>query len=423
MLSYLVTVNLFLVLFWVFYKFSLSKETSFAINRFLLCSVPVVLLVAPLLEFNFLKTPVPKAVEQLWLLEPVFVNNSIKQQESTTGVGIVAYLTWFYALGVLIGVLRLGILGFRVVRIQQKARKKQHQGIDYYCVEDSKQAFTFLGKIMIGEGISKAMLPIILQHERVHVKQMHSLDLCFYEILKLLCWFNPVVYKLQKELGLVHEYLVDSEVTKHIPKKKYYTELLNASFSTSQVSFINSLVNYSFIKKRIIMLQKSTPTRRTKLKYLGILPFFLLLFTYVSCVKETETKTPEATSPTTTTKNTITTEEIGFAEADQVPIFPGCEEATDAKQCMSEKVKAFVNENFDVNRVKEQAEKGTQRAYVRFKIDKNGNITNIEARASHKRIAEEAKRVVGMLPAMKPAIHQGQTIGVSYTLPITFKNE
>lgn len=138
MLSYLVTVNLFLILFWVFYKFSLSRETSFAINRFLLCSVPVVLLVAPLLEFNFLKTPVPKAVEQLWLLEPVFVNNSIKQQESTTGVGIVAYLTWFYALGVLIGVLRLGILGFRVVRIQQKARKKQHQGIDYYCVEDSK---------------------------------------------------------------------------------------------------------------------------------------------------------------------------------------------------------------------------------------------------------------------------------------------
>jgi len=40
---------------------------------------------------------------------------------------------------------------------------------------------------------------------------------------------------------------------------------------------------------------------------------------------------------------------------------------------------------------------------MQFEIDKNGNIVNIKARAAHRRLEKEAKRVLLKLPQMEPA--------------------
>ena len=65
----------------------------------------------------------------------------------------------------------------------------------------------------------------------------------------------------------------------------------------------------------------------------------------------------------------------------------------------------------------------TQRIFVVFKIDKKGDIVNIKARAPHKRLQEEAVRVIKLLPKMKPGKQRGKAVGVSYGLPIVFKVE
>ena len=62
-----------------------------------------------------------------------------------------------------------------------------------------------------------------------------------------------------------------------------------------------------------------------------------------------------------------------------------------------------------------------QRIFVIFKIDKKGNIVNIEARAPHKKLKEEAIRVVKLLPKMMPGRQRGKPVGVKYGLPIVFK--
>ncbi|MBL4723919.1 MAG: energy transducer TonB, partial [Lutibacter sp.] len=50
-----------------------------------------------------------------------------------------------------------------------------------------------------------------------------------------------------------------------------------------------------------------------------------------------------------------------------------------------------------------------------------GNIVNIEARAPHKKLKEEAIRVVKLLPKMMPGRQRGKPVGVKYGLPIVFK--
>ena len=58
-----------------------------------------------------------------------------------------------------------------------------------------------------------------------------------------------------------------------------------------------------------------------------------------------------------------------------------------------------------------------------FKIDKNGNVVNIEARSPHKRLRDEAIRVISLLPKMEPGKQQGKAVKVRYAVPIAFKVE
>ncbi|NJY64142.1 energy transducer TonB [Salinimicrobium sp. CDJ15-81-2] len=120
-------------------------------------------------------------------------------------------------------------------------------------------------------------------------------------------------------------------------------------------------------------------------------------------------------------------EEIGdvpFAVIEDVPIFPGCEKErnNDArKSCMSEKIQQFVDKRFNTGLGSDLGLSGINRIYVQFRIEKNGNVTVLGARAPHPRLQQEAERVVNMLPKMQPGKQRGQPVGVLYSLPIVFK--
>lgn len=116
-------------------------------------------------------------------------------------------------------------------------------------------------------------------------------------------------------------------------------------------------------------------------------------------------------------------EEIGdvpFALIQQVPTYPGCENADDKKKCMSEKITKHVNRKFDTGLGAELGLSGRNRVSVSFKINKNGDIVNVRARGPHPRLEREAVNVIKALPKMKPGEQRGQKVGVLYGLPINF---
>ncbi len=109
-----------------------------------------------------------------------------------------------------------------------------------------------------------------------------------------------------------------------------------------------------------------------------------------------------------------------FVAIDQVPVYPGCEDAIDKKECMVKKITEHIAQNFDVSVSKNLGlEKGKKNVYVQFKIDKAGNIVDVRARGPHKNLEEEAVRVVSSLPQMQPGEENGKKVGVKYTLPIS----
>ncbi len=118
--------------------------------------------------------------------------------------------------------------------------------------------------------------------------------------------------------------------------------------------------------------------------------------------------------------------DVPFAVIENVPIYPGCENAGNnaaKKQCMSEKVQKFVQKKFDTELANDLGLEGRQRISVQFKIDRQGNVVDVRARAPHPRLEQEAIRVVKSLPKMVPGKQRGKAVGVLYALPILFQVE
>ena len=118
--------------------------------------------------------------------------------------------------------------------------------------------------------------------------------------------------------------------------------------------------------------------------------------------------------------------DVPFAVIENVPVYPGCEKKrsnAEKKKCMSEKVKKFVKKKFNTELAGDLGLEGRQRIAVQFKIDKNGDVVNVRARAPHPKLEQEAVKVVKALPKMVPGRQRGTAVGVLYSLPILFQVE
>ncbi len=115
-------------------------------------------------------------------------------------------------------------------------------------------------------------------------------------------------------------------------------------------------------------------------------------------------------------------EDVPFAIIEEAPIYPGCTGTREErKNCFSVQVAKHVLKIFNADLAQELGlSPGKQRIYILFTIDKNGNVSDIQARAPHKSLEKEAIRVVGLLPKMTPGKQRNRPVGVKYSLPITF---
>lgn len=119
-------------------------------------------------------------------------------------------------------------------------------------------------------------------------------------------------------------------------------------------------------------------------------------------------------------------EDVAFVVIENVPIYPGCKgDNAELRACFSDQITKFVSEKFNIELAADLGlvPGSIQKIFVVFKIDKNGSIADINARAPHKKLQDEAIRVINLLPKMIPGRQRGKPVGVKYGLPIVFKVE
>lgn len=620
MLQYILECIAFQLVFLIIYDLFLKRETFFQWNRVYLICTYIFSMILPWVKIEALKTEAPEVFqgysEFLWNTNDAAIVVSNVEESSFN-------MPWEYVVlfsGMFLAASFLGYKLYQIYTLKQKGEVKYFKHFTRIVIANSSLAFSFFKSIFLGDKVLEKEHQNILEHELVHIREKHSYDLMFFELMRIVGWFNPLVYVYQNRVSELHEFIADATVAK-TNKKEQYQFLLSQVFQTQNISFINQFFNSSLIKKRIVMLQKTRSKKIWQLKYLLLLPLIFGLLIYTSCevsaknltdgilevqsvssmtldekktvfkkVKELESTgkywefsvkdknatikyvyadngsyiefdgedesvngmlTVETNSlserindlreeieskdsltmhergqlalmiydiypegvegisgekgnlefsqpfeerlnqsekdfelaeyfeqisdstdkgktqgfiknrlkkisnntsierynqlvierqrllKSSNEKNPVIVnldaqiaelknslpqekEQIAFAKVDEVPVFPGCKNENDQRECFQKSMQRHISKNFRYPQ--EAQEKGIQgRVSIMFTVNIEGNVTNVRMRGPHKLLEGEAARIIAKLPKMLPGKHGGKVVGVSYSIPITFR--
>ncbi len=254
MIHYIAQVLVFQLVFLIIYDLFLKKETFFKANRVYLLVTPLLAMVLPFVEIALFREAIPE--EYLVQLPEVLIGNNIAatDTEETSAFGLFTIVGSIWVLGVLLSTYVFARKLYRIRTLKKKGMVKKHSHFNIITLPASENAFTFMKNVFIGEDLPEEQKSHIVLHEQVHVRERHTLDLLLFEGLRILLWFNPLIYVFQKRVALLQEYIADAFVANQEGKKAYYNNLLSQVFNTEKISFINTFFNNSLIKNRMVLL-------------------------------------------------------------------------------------------------------------------------------------------------------------------------
>ena len=294
-----------LFLFYLVYIIVLRKDTFFTANRFYLLSGIIAALSLPLISYTqtvYIEIPalIPATYATFAPTEMVAENIASIPQSNPINWWYVA--TMIYLLGI---VYMLGLFAFRLSSLVQLLRKypsKRHNGFVFVQVADAMAPFSFFNYIVYNPQFhSQEELQMILQHEQVHAAQWHSLDVLAAHVLRAIHWLNPISWWYKKSLEANLEFIADDQTAQHVPSKEAYQLALVKASSALQTHVLTTNFYQSFIKKRIIMLNKDHSNKYNRLKLSLIVPvlgLFLWSFNTNEVVEYIKTASIEETTAT-----------------------------------------------------------------------------------------------------------------------------
>jgi hypothetical protein len=159
-------------------------------------------------------------------------------------------------------------------------RKAEHiygDEMKVYQVNENIIPFSFGSSVFINRHLHTVTdLQEIIRHEFVHIKQKHSFDIIWSEILCLFNWFNPFAWLLKKSIRQNLEFIADNKVLENGLSKKEYQYLLLKVTGNNQYS-IATQFNFSSLKKRIAMMNKLKSAKANLLRFLFMLPMLAVI--------------------------------------------------------------------------------------------------------------------------------------------------
>jgi len=415
MTQYILECIAFQLLFLVIYDFFLKRETFFQWNRAYLLGTFVFSLILPWIKIEAFKQPVPQTFvaypEYFWGLQNVEV---VVDSSDDTLWNITWQESVLYG-GMIVALLCFGLKIRQLYLLRKSGEKVDFPSFTQIIISNSSIAFSFFKSIFIGDKVLKMKHDTIIAHELVHIQQGHTYDLIFYEVMRIIGWFNPLVYVYQNRISELHEFIADSQVSNE-HKSDHYEILLSQVFQTEHISFINQFFTKSLIKKRIVMLQKTKSKKVWQLKYLLIVPMVLGMLLYTSCEVDSKSENAESIDGT----NLKSSSEFAFSVVEEAPVFPGCDNAADKRACFNEKIQKHISKNFNYPQA---AQDGNIEGKVStmFIINSKGNIDNIKMRGPDKLLEDEVERIIKRLPRMIPGKNDGIAVNVPFSIPIVFK--
>lgn len=448
---YVAKVILISGLFLGYYTLALRNERFHEWNRHYLVFSVIASFVIPFFHW-------PALASQYFVKEPVYVAQiqtfTFNVKSGTESISWIQWLGILYALVALafiIGlIMALGKIYFRI----KLGKKKQFPRFTLVINAKTISPFSFFRYVFWSNKISVASREgrHILRHELAHVREKHSIDKLFLEIVIAIFWVNPFFYFMRRELHLIHEFLADKKACENNEPREYATLLVEQALCPGNMMLTSSFFQKQ-LSRRVHMLIREHKDHFTYLKRLMAIPvtlmvvcFFLFLQSHATNKKEVVTNKIHTTAlqpfsaPTKSVLHTpiptvnqngidkpvskdLTKEKASvsvgnesgphkvFTFVQQMPSFRGGESA----------LMTYLHNNIRYPAAaRENGLQGT--VVVQFIVNTDGSLIDIKTIGSKKGggLEQEAIRVIKAMPRWTPGSQDGRPVNVQYNLPVRF---
>ena len=442
---YILKSSVCLVLFYLFFRLLLSKETFHRFNRMALLGVLFFSLLIPCIEVTTRhQVEVQQAVlsiEQLLLMAELEATPAnVGAVQETSAISWVQIVLLVYLAGILFLACRniySLICLFRL--IHSGKHEKLEKGVTLVVHNQEIAPFSWMKYIVISRKDLEENGREILIHEMAHIHHRHSVDLLVADICIFFQWFNPGAWLLKQELQNVHEYEADETVINEgVNAKEYQLLLIKKAVGTRLYSMANSF-NHSKLKKRITMMLKEKSNPWARLKYLYVLPLAAIAVTAfarpeisekmeeISAVKVNDLaeivqeKVLQDTVKVSKDekKDDLVVSGVKSKEEEEIVIFEVVEQMPEYPGGMSA-LQKYLSEKIAGSPMKGKA---GGRVMVGFTVAETGKIKDVRVLQSDEAsLNQEAERIVSEMPDWIPGKQRGRPVPVKYTVPIRFGN-
>ena len=282
MLSFLVyegKVAVALLVFYLFYRFLLKKETFHRFNRVVLVGTAVLSSLLPLCIITIRKPleMAPAGYSGLMEAENELVGLAPVAERVVSAPWWPTALDVLFFAGVAFVLLRVLVSILSILRIvRQSECVLEEDGCKILVTEREIDPFSWVRYTVLSRKDWQGEPAPILIHEKAHIRYGHSAELLLVDLLSALQWFNPAIWMLRSDLRELHEYEADDAVLRSgVNIKDYQYLLIRKAVGKSGYSVANSF-NHSILKNRITMMSKSKSPLWRGLRALWLLPLVCL---------------------------------------------------------------------------------------------------------------------------------------------------
>ena len=377
-MNYFLESTVCVTIFYGLYYLIFRRLTFIRLNRIYLLSSLVIGLSLPLISYQVqevLQISAKIDYEETSLI-PSIMNSStplISNVPIEDSFDWNAILQGIYVLGISFMLIKFSIVIYKLLKI-----KRILNGNDFISTQSNYANSSFFNLIFIDDSnLSESEINQILEHEKWHIRLIHSYDLLFVEILKIIFWFNSILWLYQRSLSEIHEYEVDTRMIQVHNPQMYAQLLLKLAVGRHSASTPQLIVTHQFSRKpltdRIHFLftkQKSVPMKR--LAYLSVLPILGAFFMAFSVDKVVDYQEVEESSKyfkivrgekMNIKSNDMSKLALMGLKKDEITLFIGFDRLS--KESIEDARRYFKDYGFTLS-------------IVNSKLSKNGKLVNIE---------------------------------------------
>ena len=474
-----------MALFFGLYCLTLRRSNLFRLRRFYLVGTLALALVLPFISFEMPSrvTAVAQPYTQYLGMaqEPTVAQVDAANETTTEAVESTADRTnmttettgtteiaktfsfkeiafYGYVLGCGVAFILLVIKLFKTFRYYRRSVLSDELSTGDMCVRvlgepDGNLPFSFLRSVFVNpEVFTESELHQVLRHERTHIRQRHTWDLLFSEAVRVLQWFNPVVYLYAKELSCVHEYLADEAVLSCGTSRRDYLELLYKQLCVGKFVPVGNSFRHLLTKKRILMMNQPVKRRVSAWWLLALVPIIAGLL-LVNCHPKEEVADELVEEVLEEPEDPIIYDPVGRTP-DVMPEFPGgiqqyvdnlYSSMTYPELAKKYKLQGIFTVHFIVEKDGRIRHVELDTAYVNWKSKEGGMVamlgkngyalahldlgegTSVDeesrneiVRQLYESLMTEFNRAFRAAPACKPAMKDGQPVRCRLWLPAAF---